>query len=91
MAEKMRSGILATGWIADLFVQDLLRTGHSVTAVGSRTEESAKRFAKQFGIATAHGSYAGLAADPNVDVIAAPSSPFGSPPPPFFINVQNSV
>ena len=69
MAGKIRWGILATGWIAELFVKDLLRTGHSVTAVGSRTEESAKRFAKEFGIATAHGSYAALAADPNVDVI----------------------
>ena len=69
MAEKIRWGILATGWIADLFVKDLLLTGHSITAVGSRTEESAKRFAKEFGIANAHGSYAALAADPNVDVI----------------------
>jgi hypothetical protein len=69
MAGKIRWGILATGWIADLFVKDLQLTGHCVSAVGSRTEESAKRFAKQFGIAAAHGSYAALAADPNVDVI----------------------
>src|SRR5687767_5334737 len=69
MAGRIRWGILATGWIADLFVKDLLQTGHSVTAVGSRTAESARRFAKQFGIATAHGSYAELAADSNVDVI----------------------
>ncbi len=69
MAAKLRWGILATGWIADLFVKDLLLTGHSVTAVGSRNDESAKRFAKQFGIAKAHGSYEALAADPNVDVI----------------------
>jgi predicted dehydrogenase len=69
MVGKIRWGILATGWIAELFVQDLLRTGHSVTAVGSRTEEKAKRFAQQFGIGTAHGSYAALAADPKVDVI----------------------
>lgn len=69
MAGKIRWGILATGWIADLFVKDLLLTGHSVTAVGSRNDESAKRFAKEFGIATAHGSYAALVADPNVDVV----------------------
>lgn len=69
MAEQIRWGILATGWIADLFVKDLLLTGHSVTAVGSRNVESAKRFAKEFGIATAHGSYAALVADPNVDVV----------------------
>jgi predicted dehydrogenase len=69
MAEKTRWGILATGWIADLFVKDLLLTGHAVTAVGSRSIETAKRFAKQFGIPAAHGSYEALAADPNVDVI----------------------
>ena len=69
MAGKIRWGILATGWIADLFVKDLLLTGHSVTAVGSRNDESAKRFAKEFGITTAHGSYAALVADPNVDVV----------------------
>ena len=69
MTGNVRWGILATGWIADLFVKDLLLTGHSVMAVGSRNDESAKRFAKEFGIATAHGSYAALVADPNVDVV----------------------
>ncbi len=69
MATKIRWGILATGWIAELFVKDLLLAGHVVTAVGSRTQTSADRFAAQFGIATAHGSYEALAADPNVDII----------------------
>lgn len=69
MATKIRWGILATGWIAELFVKDLLLTGHAVTAVGSRTQASADRFAAQFGIAKAHGSYEALAADPNVDII----------------------
>ncbi|MEO6300916.1 MAG: Gfo/Idh/MocA family oxidoreductase [Paracoccaceae bacterium] len=69
MAEKIRWGILATGWIAELFVKDLLLTKHHVTAVGSRSQDSANRFAKEFGIKTAHGSYEALAADPNVDII----------------------
>lgn len=69
MATRLRWGILGTGWIADLFVKDLLLTGHQVAAVGSRTPESAKRFASRHGIAKAHGSYQGLAADPNVDII----------------------
>ncbi|MEO6610022.1 MAG: Gfo/Idh/MocA family oxidoreductase [Aestuariivirga sp.] len=69
MAAKTRWGILATGWIADLFVKDLLMTERSVTAVGSRTNEGAQRFAKQFGISNAHGSYEALANDPNVDII----------------------
>jgi predicted dehydrogenase len=69
MADKLRWGILATGWITELFTQDLLRTGHRVTAVGSRSQASADRFAARFGIPTAHGSYAALAADPGVDII----------------------
>lgn len=69
LATKTRWGILATGWIAELFVKDLLLTGHAVTAVGSRTQASADRFAKAFGIGTAHGSYEALVADPNVDII----------------------
>ena len=69
MVDKIRWGILATGWIADLFVKDLLMTGRAVTAVGSRSQASADRFAKTFGIAKAHGSYEALAADPNVDII----------------------
>jgi predicted dehydrogenase len=44
-------------------------TGHAVTAVGSRSQASADRFAKALGIPTAHGSYEALVADPNVDII----------------------
>ena len=69
MADKIRWGILATGWIAELFVTDLQLTGRSVTAVGSRTAASAERFAKAFNIPKAHASYEALAADPNVDII----------------------
>ncbi|MFC3181155.1 Gfo/Idh/MocA family protein [Cypionkella sinensis] len=69
MAEKLRWGILATGWIAELFVKDLQLTGHSVTAVGSRTSARAQAFASAFNIPTAHGSYEALAADPNVDIV----------------------
>ncbi|MGV8989279.1 MAG: Gfo/Idh/MocA family protein [Cypionkella sp.] len=69
MAKKIRWGILATGWIAELFVRDLLLTGHEVTAVGSRTVKNAQRFASEFGIAKAHGSYEALVADPEVDII----------------------
>lgn len=69
MAQKTRWGILATGWIAEMFVKDLILTGHVVTAVGSRTQANADRFAQTHGIATAHGSYEALAADPNVDII----------------------
>ena len=66
---KLRWGILATGWIADLFVQDLLDNDMEVTAVGSRSIEKAVAFANKHGIPRSHGSYQALAADPEVDVV----------------------
>jgi predicted dehydrogenase len=69
MADSLRWGILGTGWIASEFTQDLLATGMTVAAVGSRSQDSANAFAKRFGIATAHPSYEDLAADPDVDAI----------------------
>jgi predicted dehydrogenase len=65
----MNWGILATGTIAAGFVGDLKMHGHSVVAVGSRTEAGAKRFAEKFGLPRAYGSYEQLAADPSVDAI----------------------
>jgi predicted dehydrogenase len=74
MIDDLHWGILATGLIAGLFTADLLRMGHKVAAVGSRSDRTANRFAEQFGIAKAHGSYEALFADPEVDIIyiAAP-------------------
>jgi predicted dehydrogenase len=69
MTDDLRWGILATGLIAGLFTADLLRMGHKVTAVGSRSDQTARRFAAQFGIAKAHGSYEALFADPEVDIV----------------------
>ncbi|MDB5538517.1 MAG: Gfo/Idh/MocA family oxidoreductase [Devosia sp.] len=69
MAGKVRWGILATGWIAELFAKDLNMHGHTVAAVGSRSQASADRFAAQFGIPKAHPSYEALCADPEVDAI----------------------
>ncbi|MEV8252442.1 Gfo/Idh/MocA family oxidoreductase [Rhodoglobus sp. NPDC076762] len=69
MTEQVAWGILGTGWIAGLQTSDLIEHGHSVVAVGSRTQESADTFAAEYGIPTAHGSYEDLVADPNVDAI----------------------
>jgi predicted dehydrogenase len=69
VAQPVRWGVLGTGWIAGQFVGDLLATGHTVAAVGSRSQESADEFAGRFGITTAHGSYEELAADPAIDAI----------------------
>lgn len=65
----LRWGILATGGIAHAFTRDLRTAGREVVAVGSRTHESAARFAGEYGIPRAHGSYEELAADPDVDII----------------------
>jgi predicted dehydrogenase len=67
---KLRWGILGTGFIAGAFARGVRasQTGELV-AVGSRTQESADRFAKEFGIARAHGSYEALLADGNVQAV----------------------
>ncbi|MCW4385154.1 Gfo/Idh/MocA family oxidoreductase [Salinibacterium sp. SYSU T00001] len=65
----LRWGILGPGGIARAQTRDLLANGFTVTAVGSRRQESARAFAEEFGIPTAHGSYEALVADPDVDVI----------------------
>lgn len=65
----LRWGILATGGIAHAFTSDLQTAGLDVAAVGSRSAASAQRFADEFGIARAHGSYDDLAADPDVDIV----------------------
>lgn len=72
----LRWGILATGGIAHAFTEDLRLAGLDVVAVGSRSEESARRFAETFGIPHAHGSYEQLVADPDVDIVyvASPHS-----------------
>jgi len=66
-----RWGILATGGIAAKFASDLQEHVPSavITAVGSRSQEAASQFAQRFDIKRAHGSWHGLAADPEVDVI----------------------
>lgn len=62
-------GILSTGGIAAGFTRDLQLAGLRVAAVGSRTTERAEAFAREHGIPHAHGTWAGLAADPTVDVV----------------------
>ncbi len=69
-APPLRWGILGTGWIADTFVRSV--RGHTrqvVHAVGSRTTESARRAAAAWEAPVAHGSYAALVADPDIDVV----------------------
>ena len=79
----IRWGILGTGGIAHAQTADLLANGFTVTAVGSRSRESAQAFASEFGIRNAHDSYESLVADPAVDVV------YVSTPHPF--HAQNAM
>ncbi|MGW7441553.1 Gfo/Idh/MocA family protein [Streptomyces sp. NPDC054849] len=66
----IRWGILATGGIAAAFTEDLHRTpGAVVAAVASRDAGTARAFAARHAIPRAHGSWQGLADDPDVDVV----------------------
>ncbi|MFZ4386851.1 MAG: Gfo/Idh/MocA family protein [Chthoniobacterales bacterium] len=69
MNKKLRWGILGTGGIANAFAKDLVATGHSVTAVGSRTLESSRAFASTYGIGEAFGSYEELVAYEGIDAV----------------------
>lgn len=70
MEKSVRWGILGTGSICRAFAQ-ALRTadGAELVAVGSRARETAREFAEGYGLDRAHGTYEGLAADPEVDVV----------------------
>lgn len=70
MVSSIRWGILGTGAIAKTFATELPHSRSGVLhAVGSRTEESAARFAGAFGVSRTHGSYASLLADSEVDAV----------------------
>lgn len=64
-----RWGILGPGGIARAFTSDLRTAGLDVAAVGSRSLDTARAFAADFGIPHAHGSYEELVADPDVDIV----------------------
>jgi predicted dehydrogenase len=70
MADALRWGVIGTGWIAGSFADDLRLTDSGrIVAVGSRTRESADRFADRFDIPSRHASYEALVADPDVDAV----------------------
>lgn len=70
MTKALRWGIVGTGKIARTFASDLAYiTEGTVQAVGSRSLESAKQFAREFEVPDAHGSYEELVSNPNVDAV----------------------
>jgi predicted dehydrogenase len=67
---NVRWGILATGFIANQFVEDLaLLPDATVTAVCSRSLATATAFAQRHGIPRVYQDSTSLAGDPEVDVV----------------------
>src|SRR4051812_25741531 len=70
MADKLKWGILGTGAIAKSFAKGVLGSRHGVLAAGgSRSTESANKFADEFQIPARHATYEALLADKTVDAI----------------------
>ncbi|SDF15507.1 Predicted dehydrogenase [Blastococcus fimeti] len=70
MTEQIRWGIVGPGRIAESVLPDFAHVPHArVVAVASRSQERADAFAARHGIDRAHGSYAAILADPDVDVL----------------------
>ncbi len=68
--KKIKWGIVSTGHISGKFANALaILPDAELSAVASRTQESADRFAKEFNIPKAYSSYEQLAKDPDIDVI----------------------
>ena len=74
MTDKILNwGLLSTAHINHSLIPDLrLSKRNHLLAVASRSQESAKSFAKNWKISRTHGSYEALLADPDIDVIYNP-------------------
>ena len=69
-APPLRWGILGAGHIARRFAREVPQhTRSTIAAVGARELARAETFATELGVERAHGSYAELIADPDVDAI----------------------
>ena len=72
-----RLGIIGAGWIADKMTEALSPLeDYCVHAIGSRSLDKAREFARRWNIPKAYGSYGELVDDPDVDLvyIATPHS-----------------
>lgn len=70
MSTEIRWGVVGPGRIADSVLPDFAHVPHArVVAVASRSQERADAFAARHGLDRAHGSYAAILADPDVDVL----------------------
>jgi predicted dehydrogenase len=70
VTDEIRWGVVGPGRIAESVLPDFAHVPHArVVAVASRSQERADAFAARHGLARAHGSYAAILADPEVDVL----------------------
>jgi predicted dehydrogenase len=70
VSEETRWGVVGPGRIAESVLPDVAEVdGARVVAVASRSAERARAFAERHGIERAHGSYAAIVEDPDVDVL----------------------
>jgi predicted dehydrogenase len=70
VTEEIRWGVVGPGRIAEKVVQDFaVVDGARVVAVASRSLDRARDFAARHDVERAHGSYAEIRADPDVDVL----------------------
>ena len=70
MTEEIRWGVVGPGRIAENLVRDFaVVDGARAVAVASRSRSRAEDFARRHGLERAHGSYAAILADPDVDVL----------------------
>jgi predicted dehydrogenase len=70
MTTEIRWGVVGPGRIAEQVVKDFAHVdGARAIAVASRSLDRAQNFAGRHGIDRAHGSYADILADPDVDVL----------------------
>jgi predicted dehydrogenase len=70
VSAEIRWGVVGPGSIASKVVEDFaVVDGARVVAVASRSIDRARAFAERHGVDRAHGSYAEILADPDVDVL----------------------
>ena len=70
VTHPLRWGIIGAGEISRQWVGAVRACkGATVTAVAARSEDRAKAFAAQHGIASAYGDYAAMVASPDVDIV----------------------
>ena len=76
MKPNVRIGIMGTARIARTVVPQMTASEHAdVVAVASRSFDKARKFADEFGLQTAYGSYENLLTDDSVDAVYIPLPP----------------